>query len=96
MPNWLAISIDVFYVVISIQASYFSWRLISALRGGEISISWWFICSGMILFFAGSIFQLYMDIIEAPVPLALQALFAPAISLFLIGIYLEHRFWQLR
>jgi hypothetical protein len=90
------IALDAFYVVLTLQASVFSFMLIAALKGGEISRSWWFIGSGMILYFIGSLFQLYMDFTGTYNLFALQPLLATSSALFLAGIYLEYRFWQLR
>jgi hypothetical protein len=90
------LAVDAFYVVLTLQASVFSFRLLSALKGGEISRSWWFIATGMILFFIGSLFQLYMDFTGTYNLGALQPLLASSAALFLAGIYLEYRFWQLR
>jgi hypothetical protein len=90
------LALDAFYVILTLQASFFSFRLLAALKGGEISRSWWFIASGMILFFIGSLFQLYMDVTGTYNLAALQPLLASSAALFLAGIYLEYRFWQVR
>lgn len=96
MASAFSLAVDVFYVVLTFQASVFSFRLLAALKGGEISRSWWFIASGMILFFTGSLFQLYMDATGTYDLAALQPLLATSSALFFAGIYLEYRFWQLR
>ncbi|HYB45471.1 MAG TPA: hypothetical protein VEC92_03005 [Nitrososphaerales archaeon] len=96
MASAFSLAIDVFYVVLTLQASVFSFRLLAALKGGEISRSWWFIASGMILFFTGSLFQLYMDVTGTYDLAALQPLLATSSALLFAGIYLEYRFWQLR
>jgi hypothetical protein len=90
------LAIDAFYVVLALQASVFGFRLLAGLKGGEVSRPWWFISTGMMLFFVGSIFQLYMDLTGTSDLLALQPLLATSAALFLAGIYLEYRFWQLR
>lgn len=96
MPTAINIAVDVFFVVLSGQASFFSLRLIRALKGGEISRSWWFIGSGIMLSFLGSLFQLYMELTDAYNLIALQPLFATSSALFLAGLYVEYRFWQVR
>lgn len=96
MPTAINLAVDVFYVVLSGQASFFSLRLIRALKGGEISRSWWFIGSGIMLSFLGSLFQLYMELTDAYNLIALQPLFATSSALFLAGLYIEYRFWQVR
>ena len=96
MATALNLALDAFYVVLTLQGSIFSFLLILSLKGGEISRSWWFIGSGMILYFMGSLFQLYMDLTGTYSLAALQPLLATSAALFLAGIYLEYRFWQLR
>jgi len=96
LPDPLLLAIDVFYTVIFMFTAFWCVKVIRLLGVSEISRSWWFISSGLILLFLSALWQTLLHLSGIESHLLTVAFIVPASCLLLSGIYLEGRLWDMK